>query len=80
MATHQQNLIQTDWANNGGPGSPRRFFGDFLCVQKVTRVRAGEAREVEGRFRPLRNPLGSGGGALSESTGRGDEAPKPTPA
>ena len=32
-----------------GPGSPRRFFGDFLCVQKVTRVRGGEPRENEGR-------------------------------
>ena len=72
------NLMGTDWAKRGGRVS-RRFFGDFLCVQKVTRVRAGEAREVEGRFRPLRNPLGSGGGALSESTGRGGEAPKPTP-
>ena len=47
---------------NGGPGSPRRFFGDFLCVQKVTRVRGGEPRKAEGRFRPLRNPPAGGTG------------------
>ena len=45
---------------NGGPGSPRRFFGDFLCVQKVTRVRGGEPREPKGRIRPIRMPLGLG--------------------
>ena len=32
------NLVVTDWANKGVRVS-RRFFGDFLCVQKVTRVR-----------------------------------------
>ena len=37
------SLLMSDWAKKGVRVS-RRFFGDFLCVQKVTRVRAGEAR------------------------------------
>ena len=36
------NLMASDWTKKGGLGSPQRFFGDFLCVQKVTRVRGGE--------------------------------------
>ena len=41
------NLLVTDWIKRGGLGSPQRFFGDFLCVQKVTRVRGGEPRELK---------------------------------
>ena len=26
VATHRQNLIQTDWANKGGPGLPALFW------------------------------------------------------
>ncbi len=39
-------LMASDWTKRG-PGEPRRFFGDFLCVQKVTRVWAGEARKPQ---------------------------------
>ena len=45
-ARYQSRSVRLD--KNRGPGSPWRFFGDFLCVQKVTRVRAGEAREPAG--------------------------------
>ena len=38
-------LQVSDWTNKGGLGSPQRLFGDFLCVQKVTRVRGGEPRK-----------------------------------
>ena len=46
VATGQQIFGASDWTKKGGSGASRRFFGDFLCVQKVTRVRAGEAREL----------------------------------
>ena len=46
VAAHQQNLMASDWAKAGvQPEGGWRFFGDFLCVQKVTRVRGGEPRE-----------------------------------
>lgn len=34
----------SDWENRG-PGCPRRRFGHFFAEEKVTRVRAGEARK-----------------------------------
>ena len=37
-------LLASDWAKRG-PGCPRRRFGHFFAVEKVTRVRAGWARE-----------------------------------
>ena len=47
-----QGSIKSDTGQLGkqrGPGSPWRLFGDFLCVQKVTRVRGGEPREPKCR-------------------------------
>ena len=37
-------LQASGWTKRGVRVS-RRFFGDFLCVQKVTRVRGGEPRK-----------------------------------
>ena len=45
VATGYQNLGASDWANRGGLGSPQRRFGHFFAEEKVTRVRAGEARQ-----------------------------------
>ena len=66
----------------GGLGSPQRFFGDFLCVQKVTRVRGGEPRELSseaacfGRTpapelgKPRRHSRPPGGGWISPAAAR----------
>ena len=47
VATHQQNLMQIDWATAGvQPEEGWRFFRPLLCVQKWTRRRQNSA---EGR-------------------------------
>ena len=53
------SLLMSDWAKKGVRVS-RRFFGDFLCVQKVTRVRAGEAREPKSVSARFGNTRGAG--------------------
>ena len=45
VATGYQNLGASDWINKGGLGSPQRRFGHFFAEEKVTRARAGEARQ-----------------------------------
>ena len=55
----------SDWVKRG-PGCPRRRFGHFFAVEKVTRVWAGEAREPSfeavcfGRNRRGSSPKGAG--------------------
>ena len=38
------SLVVTDWTNKGGLGSPQRLLVTFVRT-KVTRVRAGQARQ-----------------------------------
>ena len=60
------SLIKSDWGKAGvQPKGGWRFFGDFLCVQKVTRVRGGEPREpacenaaFAKKLRPARPAIG----------------------
>ena len=65
MATGLQNLGASDGTKRG-PGCPRRRFGHFFAVEKVTRVWAGEARESSfeavcfGRNRRGSSPKGAG--------------------
>ena len=74
------NLVVSDWTKEGGLGSPRRFFGDFLCVQKVTRVRAGEARELKSEAAGFGCPRGPGAQPPLKGTGFGaGEAPIASP-
>ena len=52
-------LQATDWIKRG-PGCPRRPFGHFSGEGKVTRVRAGQAREKGVRGRVAPEELGPG--------------------